>query len=75
MVDKRTLRNEPRPGIGGRPPLAKGEKTKRVQCRVPESEYEEFRLLSADLNESQALLRAIRFWIAVAKQRNGEATE
>lgn len=60
----------PKPGTGGRPPLAVGEKTKRVQARIPQGEYERFRELSADMNEAQAVLRAIRLWMAMAEQRN-----
>jgi hypothetical protein len=36
---------------------------------MPEAEYTEFRHLSDDLNENQAILRAIRLWMVMAAQR------
>lgn len=59
-IDRRTLRRGPRPGVGGR---HKKIPTRRISARMPEPEYAEFRQLSADLNENQAILRAIRLWV------------
>lgn len=70
MTDQRKLRTGKRPGVGGRPPLSPGEQTVRVQSRIPASEYAEFKLLAGDLNESQAILRAIRLWVAMARERS-----
>lgn len=69
-IDRRTLRRGPRPGVGGRP---KKTPTRRVSARLPEPEYTEFRRLSGDLNENQAILRAIRLWMAMAEQREAAA--
>jgi hypothetical protein len=40
---------------------------------MPEAEYAEFRHLSEDLNENQAILRAIRLWMVMAAQRAAAA--
>lgn len=69
-IDRRTLRRGPRPGVGGRP---KKTPTRRISARMPEPEYAEFRHLSDDLNENQAILRAIRLWMAMAVQREQAA--
>ena len=69
-TDRRTLRRGPRPGVGGRP---RGTPTRRVSARMPEAEYAEFRHLSEDLNENQAILRAIRLWMVMAAQRAAAA--
>lgn len=69
-LDRRTLRRGPRPDSGaGRPPT--GVQTVRISSRMPTEEHEDFRRLSSDLNESQAILRAIRLWVATAKEREG----
>ena len=62
-IDRRTLRRGPRPGVGGR---HKKTPTRRISARIPEPEYAEFRQMSDDLNENQAILRAIRLWMAMA---------
>ena len=69
MTDRRRLRTGPRPDSGaGRPKAA--FRNIRISARVPEDEHVRFRQLSDDLNESQAILRAIRLWVAIAEQRN-----
>lgn len=67
-LDRRTLRKGPRPNEGGGRPRAP-IRTIRISARMPEGEYVRFRQLSDDLNESQAILRAVRLWVAMAEQR------
>lgn len=65
-----------RPGIGGRPRLAAGEKTVSITTDLPESEYNELmKLAGPEMTKAQVARMALRLWVQMQKVRLGIASK